>query len=79
MLAIMVRLPFYTTEIDAGRPPVVSFLFWNPVDHDIAFLDPDTGETIDVFSWGGAEIIILQTLKSTGLTLYRSRRYRRRI
>jgi len=46
-------LPFYTAEIDAGRPLVVCFDYWNPVDEDIAFPDPETGETIDVFSWGG--------------------------
>jgi hypothetical protein len=45
-------LPFYTAEIDAGRPLVVCFSYWNPVDEDIAFPDPETGETIDVFSWG---------------------------
>jgi hypothetical protein len=43
---------FYQAEIDAGRPLVVCFKFWNPVDEDIAFPDPETGETIDVFSWG---------------------------
>jgi hypothetical protein len=45
-------LDFYTDEIDAGRPLVVSFRYWNPVDEDIAVVDPETGETIDVFSWG---------------------------
>jgi hypothetical protein len=45
-------LDFYTDEIDAGRPLVVSFTWWNPVDEDIAVIDPETGETIDVFSWG---------------------------
>ena len=45
-------LDFYTDEIDAGRPLVVSFSFWNPEDEDIAVVDPETGETIDVFSWG---------------------------
>lgn len=48
----IVGLDFYTDEIDAGRPLVVSFDYWNPVDEDIAFPDPETGETIDVFSWG---------------------------
>jgi hypothetical protein len=43
---------FYKAEIDAGRPLVVCFKFWHPVDEDIAFPDPETGETIDVFSWG---------------------------
>jgi hypothetical protein len=45
-------LAFYMAEIDAGRPLVVSFVYWNPVDEDIAVVDPETGETIDVFSWG---------------------------
>ena len=45
-------LDFYTGEIDAGRPLVVSFSFWNPVDEDIGVIDPETEETIDVFSWG---------------------------
>jgi len=45
-------LDFYTDEIDAGRPLVVSFDYWNPDDEDIAVVDPETGETIDVFSWG---------------------------
>ena len=45
-------LAFYKAEIDAGRPLVVSFSWWNPVDEDIAVVDPETGETIDVFSWG---------------------------
>jgi len=45
-------LDFYTDEIDAGRPLVVSFDYWNPDDEDIAVVDPETGETIAVFSWG---------------------------
>jgi hypothetical protein len=45
-------LALYETEIDAGRPLVVSFTYWNPVDKDIAVTDPGTGETIDVFAWG---------------------------
>ena len=45
-------LDLYKNEIDAGRPLVVSFDFWNPVDKDIAVTDPETGETIDVFVWG---------------------------
>ena len=43
---------FYKAEIDAGRPLVACFDYWNPVDEDIAIVDPETGETIDVFSWG---------------------------
>jgi hypothetical protein len=45
-------LAFYESEIDAGRPLVVSFTYWNPIDKDIAVTDPETGETIDVFAWG---------------------------
>lgn len=48
----IVGLDFYTDEIDAGRPLVTCFTYWNPVDEDIAVVDPETGETIDVFSWG---------------------------
>ena len=43
---------FYKAEIDAGRPVVVCFKYWNPVDLDIQFLDPETEETINVFAWG---------------------------
>lgn len=49
---LAVGLDFYTAEIDAGRPLVISFVYWNPLDEDIAVFDPHTGETIDVFSWG---------------------------
>jgi hypothetical protein len=45
-------LAFYESEIDAGRPLVVSFTYWNPIDKDIAVSDPDTGQTVDVFDWG---------------------------
>ena len=45
-------LDFYKNQIDNGRPLVVSFDFWNPVDKDVAVTDPETGETIDVFVWG---------------------------
>ena len=47
-----ITLDFYKNEIDSGRPLVVSFDFWNPVDKSIAVVDPETGETIDVFVWG---------------------------
>jgi hypothetical protein len=47
-----VGFDFYVDEIDAGRPLVVCFKYWNPVDLDMAFFDPETGETIDVFAWG---------------------------
>jgi hypothetical protein len=45
-------LALYKSEIDAGRPVVVSFTYWNPVDEDAAIIDPETGETIDLFAWG---------------------------
>jgi hypothetical protein len=45
-------LAFYKNEIDHGRPLVVSFLYWNPLPVGINVTDPQTGETIGVFSWG---------------------------
>jgi len=45
--------PFYKTEIDAGRPLVVCFFYWNPESVGINFTDLESGETIDVFKWGG--------------------------
>jgi hypothetical protein len=45
-------LNLYKNEIDNGRPLVVSFDFWNPVDKGINYTDPQTGETISVFVWG---------------------------
>ncbi|MCJ7744368.1 MAG: hypothetical protein MUO99_07420 [Dehalococcoidales bacterium] len=45
-------LAFYKTEINAGRPLVVSFTYWNPVSVGINVTDPETGEVIDVFAWG---------------------------
>jgi len=44
--------PFYKAEIDKDLPLVVCFSYWNPVAPHIAVTDPETGETIDVFSWG---------------------------
>jgi len=44
-------LALYKAEIDAGRPLVVSFTYWNPV-FGINFTDPETGETISVHDWG---------------------------
>jgi uncharacterized repeat protein (TIGR02543 family) len=46
-----ITLNLYKTEIDNGRPLVVSFDYWNPVDKHIAVTDPESGETIDVFAW----------------------------
>jgi hypothetical protein len=43
---------FYKAEIDAGRPLVVCFFYWNPESVGINYPDPETGETIDVFKWG---------------------------
>jgi len=42
----------YKNDIDNGLPLVVTFDFWNPVDKSIAVVDPETGETINVFVWG---------------------------
>jgi hypothetical protein len=44
-------LAFYKNEIDNGRPLVVAFDYWNPVSK-ASYPDPETGETIDVFTWG---------------------------
>ncbi len=46
--------PFYKAEIDAGRPLVVCFTYWNPDPTGIQKTDPATNETIHVFKWGGA-------------------------
>jgi hypothetical protein len=43
---------FYKAEIDAGRPAVVCFSYWNPVAPHVAVVDPETQETIDVYAWG---------------------------
>jgi len=43
---------FYRNEIDAGRPLVVSFSFWNPVPPGLNVTDPETGELICSFIWG---------------------------
>ena len=45
-------LAFYKAEIDAGRPLVVSFSYWNPMFTQISYPDPETEETINVFAWG---------------------------
>jgi len=45
---------FYKAVIDTGRPLVVCFRYWNPAPTGIQKTDPATGETIDVFRWGGA-------------------------
>jgi len=47
----VLSLNLYKNEINAGRPLVVSFDYWNPVDKHIAVTDPESGETIDVFAW----------------------------
>jgi hypothetical protein len=48
----VVGLDFYTDEIDAGRPLVTCFDYWNPVTLGINYTDPETGEVIHVFKWG---------------------------
>ena len=45
-------LNLFKNDIDNGLPMVVAFDFWNPVDKNIAVVDPETGETINVFIWG---------------------------
>jgi Divergent InlB B-repeat domain len=45
-------LSLYELETNSGRPIVVSFDYWNPVDKGINYTDPQTGETISVFVWG---------------------------
>jgi hypothetical protein len=45
-------LNLYKNDIDNGLPMVVTFDYWNPVDKSIAVVDPETGETINVFDWG---------------------------
>ncbi len=42
----------YTHEIDAGRPVVVCFRYWNPEYLGMEAFDPETGETIHAFAWG---------------------------
>jgi PKD repeat protein len=44
--------PIYTQEIDAGRPVILNFLYWNPVDEGISLYNIPTGEEIHVHSWG---------------------------
>jgi Divergent InlB B-repeat domain len=48
----VLSLALYENEIDNGRPLVVSFTYWNPVSTGINVTDPQTGETISVFTWG---------------------------
>jgi hypothetical protein len=47
---------FYKNEIDAGRPLVVSFTYWNPLPIGVGgaknVTDPETGELICVYDWG---------------------------
>jgi hypothetical protein len=45
-------LSLYELEVNSGRPLVVSFDYWNPVDKGINYTDPQTGETVSVFVWG---------------------------
>lgn len=39
-------------QIDEGRPHVVSFRYWNPLDTGLRFTDAATGQKITVFTWG---------------------------
>jgi len=48
----VVGLDFYTDEIDAGRPLVTCFNYWNPVPVGINFTDPESEEVIHVSRWG---------------------------
>jgi hypothetical protein len=48
----VLSLAFYKNEINAGRPLVVSFTYWNPVSTPTSVTDPETEEVIDVFIWG---------------------------
>ena len=43
--------PFIKTEIDAGRPLVVSYSHWN-LNFGKNVTDPQTGEVISVYDWG---------------------------
>lgn len=45
-------LLFYKAEIDAGRPLVVAFDHWNLIP-GVNVTDPQSGQTISVFTWGG--------------------------
>jgi len=46
---------FCATEIDAGRPLKIDFLFWNPIPTGIQVIDPNSGETIEFYDWGPPE------------------------
>lgn len=39
-------------QVDEGRPHVVSFTYWNPLDTGLRFTDAETGQKITVFAWG---------------------------
>jgi len=43
---------FYKTEINAFRPALVNFTFWNPVSTGISVINTATGEEIDIYTWG---------------------------
>jgi len=44
---------FYKNEINASRPALVNFSFWNPLPTDISVVNTATGEEINVYIWGG--------------------------
>lgn len=46
-------LSLYRNEIDNGRPLVVSFDYWNPLPGGANVTDPETGELISPYYWGG--------------------------
>ncbi|MCX7765730.1 MAG: PKD domain-containing protein, partial [Candidatus Sumerlaeia bacterium] len=41
----------YKAEIDAGRPALVTFLFWNPLPEGVTLYNLPTGEEVDIYSW----------------------------
>ncbi|MFQ5603635.1 MAG: T9SS type A sorting domain-containing protein [bacterium] len=43
---------FQAAEIDSGRPVLITFLYWNPVYANQTEIDPTTGATIHIYTWG---------------------------
>ncbi|HBY99738.1 MAG TPA: hypothetical protein DEO84_00315, partial [candidate division Zixibacteria bacterium] len=43
---------FHTAAIDTGRPDIICFRYWNPVNSGTFVIDPTTGDTIRFFTWG---------------------------
>jgi hypothetical protein len=46
---------FCATEIDAGRPVKIDFLYWNPVPTGTQVVDPESGDVIEFCGWGQPE------------------------